>query len=126
MDVNTRRKINVEEALWRQMRARAAERGITVSELVVNAVMVDLAGPQSTAASPAPVRRFPSSNLQDDDYETAPVAAEPAAPPRASTPLEALPDLDEPEDAGLSFGSSRAAPKPAAAPKSVRPFGRRA
>lgn len=46
---NTRRKISVEEGLWRRMRARAAEQGITVSELVVNAVTIALDPPSKAA-----------------------------------------------------------------------------
>jgi hypothetical protein len=127
VDTNTRRKINVEETLWRQIRARAAEQGITVSELVVNAITSYLTGSKPVVA-PEP-RPEPPKPPKATPVATNAIAAGSGSPQRgvrAAAPLEALPSALEDEQAGLSFGSSRPAPKPSSPAKvSGRPLGRR-
>jgi hypothetical protein len=122
---NTRRKINVEESLWRRMRAQAAVEGITVSELVVNAVNAHL---EPRVAKKAPEAPAPASKAAPIlTNAIADGTGSPQRGVRASAPLEALPDGLRDLPAGVETGRTfRPVPKPRSEPKaSGRPLGRR-
>jgi hypothetical protein len=104
-------KVELEEEIWHQTRARSIQNGVAAGIIVEDALRQYLTG------SPAERAR------EQIEESVAREAKIPMAAATAPVELEALPDdLDEPIESLGTFGESHAAPKPE--PRAKRVGGR--